>query len=84
MILGSSRSGAADGASTGRAGLAVRIVDMTAAAGCGAWAWAWSRAARKNAAWRLRAFGGATPWEDGESGRSGRITLMPLWLTYTV
>lgn len=33
MIRGSSRSGAAGAGSTGRAGLAVRTVDMTAAAG---------------------------------------------------
>lgn len=35
MIRGSSRWGVVTGASAGRAGVAVRIVDMTAAAGAG-------------------------------------------------
>jgi len=51
MIRGSSRWAGAGGASTGRAGLAVRIVDMTAAAGTGGLGAAvCSIAARKKAA----------------------------------
>lgn len=56
MIRGSSRWAGAGGASTGRAGLAVRIVDMTAAAGTGGLGATvcstafWFRAARKKAA----------------------------------
>jgi hypothetical protein len=87
MIRGSSRW-ALGGESAGQVGPTVRIVNPTAAEGRGAdgaaAACAWFIAARKKAAWALRALGRSNPCWVGVKDIPGRIALMRTWLTHTV